>query len=148
MHFWKLLTRNKKLHLKNYWFVHQQQKTYSNLYVLCWLSHLSWFQGPKDIPPSFWHRVTNHDVKSKNSKSDFIVFLHNFFMMLKSGGENLKYLWRSYKDFCMYYMWALCLKNSTRSRHSCNFGKILQCWKNLGMFPLSRFWDTIFFNSV
>ena len=36
------------------WFVHQQRKTCSNLCVLCWLSHLSWLQGPKDIPPSFW----------------------------------------------------------------------------------------------
>ena len=53
------------------WFVHQQRKTYSNLCVLCWLSHLSWFQGPKYIPPSVWLRVTNHDVKSKISKKWF-----------------------------------------------------------------------------
>ena len=39
-------------------------------------------------------------------------------------------------------------QKSTRSRQSCNFGKILQCWKNLGMLPSSRFWDTIFFNCV
>ena len=57
--------------------------------------------------------------------------------MLKCWGENLKYLWRSYKDFGMQNMWA-------RSSQSCHFGKILQCWKNLGMFPSSRFWDTIF----
>ena len=54
------------------WFVHQQPKTYSNLCVLCWLSHLSWFQGRKDIPPSFWPWVTNHDVKSKISKKWFL----------------------------------------------------------------------------
>ena len=50
------------------WFVHQQRKTYSNLCVLCWLSHLSCFQGPKYIPPSFWPWVTNHGVKSKLKK--------------------------------------------------------------------------------
>ena len=33
-------------------------------------------------------------------------------------------------------------------KKSCNFVKILQCWKNLGMFPLSRFCDIIFFNYV
>ena len=57
------------------WFVHQQQKTYSNLCVHCWLSHLSWFQGPKYIPPSFWRRVKNHDVKSKISKKWFFISL-------------------------------------------------------------------------
>ena len=36
------------------WFIHQQRETYSNLCVLCWPIHLSWFQGPKFIPPSFW----------------------------------------------------------------------------------------------
>ena len=51
------------------WFVHQQWKTYSHLCVLCSLSHLSWFQGPKYIPPSFWLWVTNHDFRSKDSKS-------------------------------------------------------------------------------
>ena len=54
------------------WFVHHQQKTYSPLCVLCWLSHISWFQWPKDIPPSFWLRVTNHDVTSKNLKKLFL----------------------------------------------------------------------------
>ena len=54
------------------WFIHQQRKTYSNLCVLCWLIHLSWFQGPRYIPASFWPRVTNHDVKSKISKRWFL----------------------------------------------------------------------------
>ena len=53
------------------WFVCQQRKTYSNLCVLCWLSHLSWFWGPKYISPFFWPRVTNHDVKSKILKKWF-----------------------------------------------------------------------------
>ena len=52
-------------------FIHQQRKN-SNLCVLCWLIHLSWFQGPKYIPPSFWPLVTNHDVKSKISKKWFL----------------------------------------------------------------------------
>ena len=70
-------------------------------------------------------------------------------MILKSWAENLKYLWRSYKEFGMHNMWAeYSKKKSTRSSQSCSFGKILQCWKNLGMFPSSRFWDIIFFNSV
>ena len=66
--------------------------------------------------------------------------------MLKSWEGNQKYLWRSYKDFGMYNMWAKYFYKSTRSSQSCNFGKILQCWKNLGMFnilmmviPSSRF---------
>ena len=54
------------------WLVHQQRKTYSHLCVLCWLSHLLWFQGPKYIPSSFWLRVTNQDFKSKNSKKKFL----------------------------------------------------------------------------
>ena len=57
------------------WFVRQQRKTYSNLCVLCWLSHLSWFWGPKYISPFFWPRVTNHDVKSKMSKKCFLRLL-------------------------------------------------------------------------
>ena len=65
-------------------------------------------------------------------------------MMLKSWIENLKYLWRSYEDFGMYNMWAEYFKKSSISSQSCNFDKILQCWKNLGMFPSLRFWDIIF----
>ena len=109
------------------WFIHQKRKTYSNLCVLCWLIHLSSFQGPKYIPPSFWPLVTNH------------ALLHNFFMMLKSWAKNLKYLWRSYKDFGMSNMWAEYFKKSTRSSQSCNCGKNLQFWKNLGMFPHQDF---------
>ena len=54
------------------WFLRQQRKTYSNLCVLCWLSHLSWFWGPKYISPFFWPRVTNNDIKSKISKKWFL----------------------------------------------------------------------------
>ena len=35
-------------------------------------------------------------------------------------------------------------KKSHRSSQSCNFGKILQYWKNLGMLQSSRFWNEIF----
>ena len=54
------------------WFVHQQRKTYSNLCVLWWPSHMSWFPGPKYVLPSFWLWVTNHEVKSKLSKKWFL----------------------------------------------------------------------------
>ena len=63
------------------WFVQQQRKTCSYLCVLCWHTHLSWFQGPKDIPPSFWPWVTNHDVKPKVLKKWFLkllIFYTNF----------------------------------------------------------------------
>ena len=54
------------------WFVHQKLNTYSTLFVLCRFSHLSWFQGLKYIPPSFWPQVTNHDVKSNSLKKWFL----------------------------------------------------------------------------
>ena len=54
------------------WFVQQKRKTYWNLCVLCWLNHLSWFPGTKNIPPSFWSWVTNHDVSQKCQKIDFL----------------------------------------------------------------------------
>ena len=54
------------------WFVQQKRKTHWNLCVLCWLNHLSWFPGTKNIPPSFWSWVTNHDVSQKCQKNDFL----------------------------------------------------------------------------
>ena len=54
------------------WFVHQELKLYSALSVLCGLGHLAWFQGLKYSPSSFWPRVTNHEVKSKNLKNWFL----------------------------------------------------------------------------
>ena len=41
-------------------------------------------------------------------------------------------------------MWAEYFSKYNRSSLSCNFGKILLCWKNLGMLLSFRFWDTIF----
>ena len=43
----------------SYWFVHQKLNTYLALFVLCGVSHLSWFQGFKYIPPSIWSQVKN-----------------------------------------------------------------------------------------
>ena len=54
------------------WFVHQELKTYSALFVLCRLCHLAWFQGIKYIQPSFRPQVTNHDVKSKTLNKLFL----------------------------------------------------------------------------
>ena len=89
-------------------------------------------------------------LSKKFKKSDFLghcSFTH-FFMMLKCWGENLTYSIRSYKDFGMHNMWAYYFKRYTRRSQRCTFGKLLQCWKNLGMFPSSRFWDKTFFNLV
>ena len=65
------------------WFIYQQRKTYLNLCVLCWLSHLLWIHGPKDISPSFWPWVTNHDVKSKMWFLRSLLFYTNFSWCLK-----------------------------------------------------------------
>ena len=51
------------------WFVHQKLNTFSALFVHCRLSHLSWLQGLKSVPLSFWPQVTNHDGKSKLLKT-------------------------------------------------------------------------------
>ena len=110
---------------KKSWFIPQQRKTYSNLCVLCWLIHLSWFQGPKYIPPSFRPRVTNHDVKSKISKKWIPRSMLVYTTFSWCWAENLKYPWRLYENSGMYNMWAEYFKNSTRSSQSCNFGKIL-----------------------
>ena len=78
----------------NSWFVHQKPKTYSNVCVLCWISNLSWFLGPKYIQPSFWPRVTNHNVKSKMSKSDFLgrcYFTQLFYDIKKLRWQNLNF---------------------------------------------------------
>ena len=89
------------------WIVHQQRKTYSNFCVLCWLSHPSWFQGPKDIPPSFWPQVTNHDVKSKISKKWFLRLL--LFYQICNFGRfwwiflNIKPTFNTYQNLCMTF---------------------------------------------
>ena len=120
------------------WFVHQQRKTYSNLCVLCRLSHLSWFQGPKYIPPSFWPRVTNHDVKSKISKkwflrsSLFYTFFHDVEMLRRKPKIFVKVIQRFW--YAQYV--------------GLIFEKIHQKQPKSPTFPSSRFWDTIIFNPV
>ena len=56
------------------WFVHQKRKTYSNLCVLCRLIHLSWFQGPKYIPPSCYVGLDSQIMMlcKKCQQSDFL----------------------------------------------------------------------------
>ena len=61
-------------------------------------------------------------------------------MMLKSWAEKPKIFMKVIQRFWYVQHVAEYFKNSTRSSQSCNFGKILQCWKNLGIFPSSRFW--------
>ena len=63
------------------WFIHQQRKTYENLCVLCWLIHLSWFRGPKYIPPFFLA------LSQKFQKSDFLG--HRSFTQLFHDVEKL-----------------------------------------------------------
>ena len=48
--------------LFNLWIYLPTLKPYSTLCMLCGLRHLSWFQGLKYIPPSFWSRGTKRDV--------------------------------------------------------------------------------------
>ena len=93
------------VYCSSFWFVHQQRKTYSNLYVICWLSHLLWFQGPKYIPSSVWLQVMNHDVKSKISKKGFLrslLFYTTVSWCWKVEEETQEYLWRSHEDFGMF----------------------------------------------
>ena len=40
------------------WFIYQKLKPYLSLCILCGLTHLSWFQGLKYNPTSYWPRVT------------------------------------------------------------------------------------------
>ena len=54
------------------WFVHQQRKTYSNLCVFCWLSHLSWFQGPRIVHPLFGLESKIMTLSQKFQKCDFL----------------------------------------------------------------------------
>ena len=55
---------------------------------VCGLGQLSGFEELKYTPLFFWPQVTNHEVKSKLLKNDFLYCvtarLLNFFMMLKN----------------------------------------------------------------
>ena len=78
------------------WFICQKMKTESTLCVPGGLINLSWFQGLKYISPSFW----------PSWKSDLLCYLWftKLFHDVKFFEENLKYLWRSYNNFCVYNM--------------------------------------------
>ena len=54
------------------WFIHKQPKTYSNLCVLYWLSHLSWFQGPSIFHPLFGLKSQIMTLSQKFLKCDFL----------------------------------------------------------------------------
>ena len=109
------------------WFVCQQRKTYSNLCVLCWLSHLSWFWGPKFISPFFWPWVTNHVEKLRRKPKIFVKVIRRFWYVQHVG-------------LIFFY--------STRSSQSCNFGKILQCLKKTRHVSRIKILRYNFFNSV
>ena len=58
------------------WFVHQKlKKDNSILWALCLYSHVSWFQGPKYIPHSFWPQVTydQDKKKMKTNKKNYLL---------------------------------------------------------------------------
>ena len=86
-------------------------------------------------------------LSEKFEKSDFLGYCS--FTQLFHDVEKLR---RKHKIFlkviqrfwCVQHVGLIFKKKPTRSNQSCNFGKILQFWKNLGMLPSSRFWDTIF----
>ena len=118
--------------------------------VLFGLGHLSWFQGLKYIPPTVWPRVTKHAFKWEHLKIWFrssLVFYKKFHEFKNFWRKSKIYLQVIWRFWCVQHV-GLTWKRLTRSRQGCNFGKILQCWKNIFMFPSSRFWDNFFFNSV
>ena len=75
-------------------FVHQKLNIYSALFDHCRVSHLSWFQGLKYIPPSFCPQVTN--------LKKWFLFYTTFSWCKTIEEKTKKHLWRSYKDFGMY----------------------------------------------
>ena len=111
------------------WFIHQDLKTYLTLCILCWTSHLSWFLGPKYIPPSFLPRVTNHDVCLKTSTSDvFNRLLYNAEKLRRKSLIFLNYMRRSWYaqrvDVIFFFI--------TRCRFGINGGKsAVVVWENL-----------------
>ena len=50
------------------WFIHQKLNIYSTFFVLCRLSHVSWFQGLQYNPPYFWPQVPNNDLRETLKK--------------------------------------------------------------------------------
>ena len=90
------------------WFVYQKLNILSALSVFCGLSHLSWFQWLKYIPPSFWPQITNHDVKTKNFKKVFFrsLLFHTTFSWCGKIEEKTKNICEVHTNFlvCTTYM--------------------------------------------
>ena len=109
------------------WFVHQKQKTYSNLCVLCWLSHLSWFEGPKYIPPSFWPQVRNHDVRSKMSKN---WFFRSFMALMAVSEWAAGWETSSCKIFLFFrWKWLDSLQHRLKSERHWEYHSRLEWWQ-------------------
>ena len=91
------------------WFVHHQQKNIFK-FVCPLLTQssimISGTNGYSTLFLALSHKSWHYIKYFKKVISYGIVLLHNLFMMLKIGGVNLKYLWSSYKNIGMYYMWA------------------------------------------
>ena len=87
-------------------------------------------------------------LSQKFQKSDFLG--HCSFTQLFHDVEKLmrkpKIFVKVIQRFCYVQHVGLIFKKnkSTRRSQSFNFGEILQCWKNLGMLPSSRFLVCIF----
>ena len=92
---------------------------------LCPLRVLYDFRGSNLFHPLFGLKSQIMTLGKMFWKSYFIGHCSfiQFFIVLKSLEENLKYLWRSYKDFGVYNVCAYYLRKSTISSQSCNFRK-------------------------
>ena len=108
------------------------------------------FRDQRIFHPLFGLESKIMTLSQKFQKSDF--FGHCYFTQLFHDVNKFRWTPKIFvkviqRFWYVQHVGILFLK-STRSSQSCNLGKILQCWKNLGMFPSSRFWDTTFFNCV
>ena len=118
------------------WFAHQQLKTFSNLCDLCWPGHLSWFQGPKDIPPSFLPWVTNHDVK--NFKKSYFLDNCSFtqlFHDVEKGRRKTKIFEKVIQRFWYVLHVGLMFKKSTRRAKVATLIKFFNVEKTKACFP-------------
>ena len=106
--------------------------------------YLFTFQRLKYISSFFWPQVTNYDVRSKLWKNDFLdhcSLTKLFHDIEKLRQEKKKHDHEGYTKILVCTTYRL---NIEKKKKKCNFGKILQFCKNLGMFWFLRFWDWIF----
>ena len=89
------------------WFFHQKLKNFFKVMCPFWTQSSIMILGTQIYSTLFlalshksWYKVKFFEKVIPLVHS----LLHNLFIMLKNWGENLKYLWRSYKDFGMYNM--------------------------------------------